>query len=167
MNRRKVICSSSLFRGLDFKPEAIIEGALYVIVHGLYGATANPQGDYLIYRGSINLRTSCLFNPVAHFETVLRYFSYYSEQYRRLEPEENYIGDQNAHHNFLRVVVTTATCAYWLQHPRSLEYATPFDGSFDLSYLPPWATKLIKKAIFTETKSIRFEYYSYDQITEE
>lgn len=166
MNRREVTYASELFRGLNFQPHTLVEDVLYIVLQGLFSSTSS-NGGHIIYKGSIDLRSSCIYNPTNHFDTILRCFIFYSEQYRRLGPEENYVGDRGTHHRFLRVLVTTAACAYWLKFPASFDYNTPFDCSIDLTTLPAWATKVIKKVSITHNYSILFDYFSYEQISEE
>lgn len=166
MNRSEVVYASVIFRGLNFQPHKLVEDALYIVLQGIFNS-ASTDGIHITYKGSLDLRDSRIYNPARHFDTILRCFMFYSEQYRQLGPETDYIGDRITHHSFLRVTITTAACAYWLKNPASFEYSTPFDCSIDLSPLPLWAKKVIKKVIITTNYSILFDYYSYDQISEE
>jgi hypothetical protein len=167
MSGREVVYSSVLFRGLDSQPHLVIEGALYLILQNLHFACGDNTGDYLLYRGKLSLIDTSVINPANYFDTILRCFIYFSGQYRQLEPEENYLDDQSSHLHYLRVVVTTATLAFWLQRPGSFCDNLPYDGSLDLSTLPFWVSKIIKKVSFDGSFMLRFEYYQYREIAEE
>ena len=148
-------------------PHVVVEEGLFAILHELISAAPSPSGQYLIFRGRIDVSNCPIPNPMRCMDTILRCFIYYAHQYRQLAVEEYYVNDQVSHHNYLRVVVSTATLAYYVTHSEHLNYLNPFEGTLDLTLLPFWVSKIIKKLVFSANFGLRFEYYEYDEIVEE
>jgi hypothetical protein len=151
--------------GVNFEPHLIIERALFTLLRSFY--TTNSTGERLLFRGSIDCSTCTIPNAVDHMDTVLRTFGFCCDRYQYLGPEHNYVGNNERHHSYLRTVVSAAVLAYWIQFPNTLVYQEPFNGEVDLTRLPSWASRVLRRVKLSGDYTVQFFYNPYDQIAEE
>lgn len=162
-----MVFSSSIFRGQHAQPHMVVEEALFSILNALHHASPSNSGLNLVYKGRVDCSNCPIPNPIQCMDTILRCFIYYAHYYKQLAVEEFYTGDCVSHHHYLRTVVSTAALGYFITNPNHLNYSQPFDGAVDLTPLPFWVSKVIKKLTFNENFALRFEYYEYAEIVEE
>ena len=107
------------------------------------------------------------FNDLSRFmETICMQFARLVSRYERLNDESAYLANKEDHERYLHLVAATAMCSVYINNPLLLKYEG--DNSYiDLSPLPWWIKKVIKRLSFPTYGSMDVRYHPYSKIEEE
>jgi len=142
-----------------------VERAMFELVRNI--TSYPPRHDRVVFTGqwlSPDLRFPSLPEVMHH---ILRGFIWKVEKYYKLQPEEAYSRNASSHHAFLRLVAGTVLCAYFVVNPHHLRFPASGGLDIDLSPLPRWITKIVKKFTVHLDCTSTIVYYRYHQIGEE
>ena len=88
-------------------------------------------------------------------------------KYYLLKSEEDHLESAESHHGYLRMVASTVMCAIFLIKPELLAYKDETRTDFDLTVLPWWVQKIVKRFLVYPDYRLFCTYYAYDMIAEE
>jgi len=102
------------------------------------------------------------------YKKVLEVFVKLVPKYFGLKSEEYYLQDRLWHARYLRNVASIVLCACYAAHPFMLGHRNSENvNELDLTYMPQWVKRIIKKVIIRANHGLTCVYYGYSKIAEE
>jgi len=153
-----------LFADSRMHREVVFKGLLVLILNIVGSMTTEHS---LIFEGHFFCYNSQFRDLPKYLRTMCLKFVDYLRKYQNLLEEDEYLYDKEQHHRYLRIVACTSMLSIYLGNPLLLRYDEENAYRIDLSPLPWWIKKIIRRLIFRSDFSIDVKYYSYSEIEDE
>lgn len=142
----------------------IVEKGLVALASRISGGYS--EGNTFVFEGGYEDLTK--FPEQKHIIAgLVRSFVFNVKKYYLLRSEEDHLENAESHYSYLRTVASTVMCAIFLMRPELLDYTDGTRADFDLTCLPWWVRRIIKKFIVHPDYRLFCTYYGYDMIAEE